>query len=265
MISFLTQMFNDGCQYGTLNTYRSALSLILSSITKDDRLTRFFKGVFRMRPPLPKYSFTWDTNCVLDHLSTWYPNEDLSQDRLSRKTITLLALTTAQRVQTLSKISISNIKFSNTQVIIKIPDLLKTSRPGSKQPVVLLPYFNDKPSVCPVKTLECYLNKTKILRRSDNLFIGIKKPHNEVGSQTLSRWIKRTLGECGIDTTMFSAHSTRHAATSRAFSLGVSIDTIRNTAGWSGNSNTFAKYYNRNIVNINESSSFANVIIFNND
>lgn len=95
VISFLTEMFNDGCQYGTLNTYRAALSLILGPLlTKDDRLTRFFKGAFRMRPPLPKYTFTWDTNCVLDHLSTWYPNEDLSLDRLSRKTVTLLALTT---------------------------------------------------------------------------------------------------------------------------------------------------------------------------
>jgi hypothetical protein len=142
VISFLTQMFQNGCQYGTLNTYRSALSLILGpALGKDDRLQRFFRGVFRMRPPTPKYNFTWDTNHVLDNLSLWYPNDSLSVEKLTKKTITLLALTTAHRIQTLSKINLNNIEFSTKQIIIKIPDIIKTSRPGVKQPVLCLPYF----------------------------------------------------------------------------------------------------------------------------
>lgn len=264
VISFLTKMFNDGCQYGTLNTYRSALSLILgSTLTKDDRLIRFLKGVFRLRPPCPKYDFTWDTDVVLEHLSTWYPNEELCLDQLTRKLITLLALVTAHRVQTLSKISVDNIISNSKQIVVKIPDILKTSRPGAKQPLLLLPYFNDKPSICPAKTLHCYMDKTKTLRSSNILFIGIRKPHNPVGSQTLSRWIKLTLTECGIDTSIFSAHSTRHAATSRAHLLGVSVDTIRSTAGWSGNSTTFAKYYNRSIPIVTDNSAFPSAIVNN--
>lgn len=122
---------------------------------------------------------------MLHHLSSWYPNEDLPLDQLSRKIITLLALATAHRVQTFSKISMGNIKFYDNQIIIKIPDIIKTSRPGSKQPLLMLPYFKGKPSICPAKILECYLNKTKNLRKS-HLFIGIKKPHKMVGSQTQS-------------------------------------------------------------------------------
>lgn len=264
VISFLTQMFNEGCQYGTLNSYRSALSLILGpAIAKDDRLQRFLKGVFRIRPPLPKYNFTWDTNCVLDHLSSWFPNEDLPLNQLTKKAITLLALTTAHRMQTFSKIKTINIEIFNEKIMIKIPDIIKTSRPGARQPILLLPYFNDKPNICPAKALECYLHKTSSLRKSANLFIGVSKPHKAVGSQTLSRWVKCTLSECGLDTNIFSAHSTRHAATSRAQSQGISVDVIRNTAGWSGNSNTFAKYYKRNIIN-EDDLSFARAIINNN-
>lgn len=261
IIYFLTSLYNSGSQYGTLNSCRSALSFLLGPyVIKDDRIQRFFKGVFRLRPPLPKYNVTWDTNCVLEHLNSWYPNVNLSLDQLSRKTITLLALTSAHRIQTLSKINIKNIEAQTSQISIKIPDLIKTSRPGSYQPIVSIPFFEEKPSICPAKSLVDYLDRTSPLRQSDNLFIAVNKPHKSVGSQTLSRWIKRTLSECGIDANTFSAYSTRHAATSRAHSLGVNIDAIRNTAGWSGNSNTFAKFYNRVIVT-NDNLSLARAII----
>lgn len=265
VIYFLTNLYNSGSQYGTLNTCRAALSLLLGpTISKDDRLQRFFKGVFRLRPSLPKYNYTWDTNIVLDGLSEWYPNDTLSFNQLSKKTVTLLALTTAHRLQTLSYIKIENIEQSTERLLIKIPDLIKTSRPGVKQPVLVLPFFREKVNICPATTLLAYVEKSNPLRRNKELFIGLTKPHKPVGSQTLSRWVKSTLSECGLDTSMFTAHSTRHAATSRAHALGVSIDNIRNTAGWSGNSTTFAKYYNRTIITDN-SSSLARALIDNNN
>lgn len=261
VIYFLTQIFNNGGQYGTLNSYRSALSLILGkNISKDDRIIRFFKGVFRLRPPRPKYDVTWDTNCVLNFLRFKFPNEQLSLDEISKKCVTLLALTTAHRVQTLSKINIENINIMSSKIIIKIPDLIKTSHVGSKQPLLTLPFFNESVEICPANTLVFYLNKTKDLRKSGILFISPKKPHSSVSTQTLSRWIKCTLSDSGLDVSVFSAHSTRHAATSRAHALGVNIDEIRRTAGWSGSSETFARFYNRTITE-NDGSSLARSII----
>ena len=64
-----------------------------------------------------------------------------------------------------------------------------------------------------------------------------------MGTQTLSRWIKRTLKESGVDTGVFSAYSVRHASTSAAKRAGVSIDVIKRIAGWSKDSQVFAKYY----------------------
>lgn len=263
IIMFLTQLFESGAKYGTLNSCRSALSLILGQdMANDSHIKRFFKGVFRLRPPLPKYNTTWDTSIVLNSLASWYPNDTLNLENLSKKLATLLALTTAHRVQTITKIDIKNIEFLPNKINIKIPDLIKSSRPGTSQPVLILPTFHERPEICPVVTLTCYLNITQNLRSDDNLFISIRRPHKSITSQTLSRWIKSTLNSCGIDVSIFTAHSTRHAATSKAHGLGVNLDIIRKTAGWSDSSLTFGKFYNRNITQtVNQGSSFARNIM----
>lgn len=249
IIQFLTQSFNSGAKYGTINSYRSALSCILGSLSDDPRISRFCKGVFKLRPPTPRYNITWDVSQVLNYMISLFPNEKLTLEQLSKKCVTLLALVTAHRVQTLSKIDINNISILNDQIIIKIDQFIKTSRIDSLQPTLYLPFFVERPGICPAKTLMSYIERTKELRNSNELFIGFKKPHKSVTSQTISRWIKCMLKESGIDVSIFSSHSTRHASTSMAYKLGVSLDAIRKTAGWSGDSTVFAKFYNRNIMN----------------
>lgn len=267
VIYFLTKVFNEGTQYGTVNCIRSALSLILGSkISSDDRVQRLFKGFYRLRPPMPKYDSTWDPSIVLDYLSINYPNDLTSLASVTKKTVTLLALVTAHRMQTISKIKILNIDFNNPDHIsIKIPDLIKSSRLGASQPNLILPFFVDRPTICPALALKRYLDMTQALRGDiDTLFISIKKPYRPVTAQTLGRWVKDILGESGIDTSMFTAHSARHAATSSAHRHGVNINTIRSTAGWSGNSQVFARFYQRNIVT-NSSNQFALSLINSSD
>lgn len=262
VLHFLSELYNDGSQYGTLNSYRSALVLILGPyMSKDDRISRFLKGVYRLRPPQPKYNVTWDASLVLNYLCSQYPNEHLTLETLTKKCVTLLALATAHRVQTLSKIQTKNIEILSSQIRIKIPDLIKTSRIGAKQPILALPFLAEKPEICPSKTMLAYLEMTKTIRNNTNLFISHKKPHNPVTSQSLSRWIKITLKDSGIDTSIFTAHSTRHAATSKAYKCGVSVDLIRNTAGWSGSSSVFGRFYNRVITNNNNETALATAVL----
>lgn len=251
VLCFLTQIFNEGAQYGTINSSRSALSLLLGSGTvKNDSVTRFLKGVFKLRPTIPKYNVTWDTNIVLNYLAEMYPNDTLNLEQISKKLVTLVALITAHRVQTLSKIKVNNIVSYESGFNIKIPDLLKTSRAGAVQPLLSLPVFTQRPQICPASTLKAYLDKTLNLRSDHQvLFISFRKPHRPVTSQTLSRWVKSVLESSGIDTSLFTAHSTRHASSSKAFMSGVSLSVIRNTAGWTTNSRVFAKHYNKVIVN----------------
>lgn len=265
VLNFFTILFNEGAQYGSLNTCRSTLSLLIGDhVGTDQSVKRFFKGIFRTRPPLPKYETTWDTSIVLNFLGTLYPHDNISLEMITKKLVTLLALVTAHRVQTLSKIVIDNIIFSPTKATINITELIKTSRAGCPLPILIIPFFNEKPAICPGKTLQDYLNLTKSLRGNvKQLFIGLKKPHLSVSSQTLSRWIRDMLSRAGVPVASFSAHSTRHAATSAAHRLGISLDVIRRTAGWSPTSDTFFKFYNRPLKNYDD-ESFGRTIIDNN-
>ncbi|OXU27171.1 hypothetical protein TSAR_005436 [Trichomalopsis sarcophagae] len=249
LISFLTESYREGASYGTLNTYRAAVSLIShSKVGEDPMVSRFFKGVFRLWPSKPKYSHTWDVAIVLDFLRTLFPLEELSLQDLSYKALMLIALSTAQRAQTLANIKISNICKTAKGIEIKIPELIKTSGPGRFQPLLVLPRFEQDQELCVASVILRYIEVTRPLRGEiDNLFIALKKPHKPIGSQSISRWIKTVLAKSGIDTAVFSAHSTRHAASSAGLKSGVNIDTIRRTAGWSENSQTFARFYNRPI------------------
>ncbi|XP_024879664.1 uncharacterized protein LOC112459668 isoform X1 [Temnothorax curvispinosus] len=249
IVKFLTIEFDNGASYGSLNGMRSAISLILGSeVGQNEVIKRFFKGLSKLRPPKPKYDSTWDPSLVLDYFRD-LRNEDLALDKLSKKLVSLLALVTGQRIQTLSSIDVRNIVTKENLIEIKIPERIKTSKPGKYQPVLTLPCYKENLNICPVNTLQCYLKRTKELRKDiTSLFISFKKPFKKASTQTLSRWVKDVLQESGIDTDIFSAHSTRHASTSAAKRKGINIDVIRKSAGWTERSATFTKFYDRPIV-----------------
>lgn len=215
------------------------------------QLRDFFKDVSKLKAQAPKYKYTWDPIPMLNFVSSWYPNTNLSLPKLFMKFSVLLALVTARRVQTLSKISISNIIVRPSEILIKIPENIKTSAPNKFQPLLSIPYFIDQPKICVASVLVAYFDATKKLRgvEDDYLFITIyRKPFKVVTSQMLSRWIKMGLSQCGFDTSIFSSHSTRHAATSAALRKGLNVEIIRQATGWTEGSNVLAKFYNRPLV-----------------
>jgi site-specific recombinase XerD len=250
ILSFLTEQFNENCAYGTLNSHRSALSLLLgNNVGSDDCVKRLLKGAYKQRPSVPKYNHTWDPQIVLNHISHWYPNTSLNLEKITKKLVTLLAVCTAHRVQTLALIKIENIVTSNAGIKIGITDIIKTSAAGREQPVLFLPFFRENVAICPATALRDYIFVTKNKRADSvgNLLLTYRPPHRAATSQSISRWIKQVLSESGIDVAVFTAHSARHAATSAASRAGVSIDTIRRTAGWTTTSTSFARFYNRPI------------------
>lgn len=265
LLDFLSQCFTNGSTYGTLNNHRSALSLISgNNVGQDERVKRFFRGVFKLKPSFPKYNCTWNPNIVLNYFGDLYPSDNLSLEQLSKKLVVLLALSTGQRCQTLSLIRLPNIMINQDRILITITDLIKTSGIGKSQPILDLPFFRQRPAICPAETLIAYMNVTSTKRSTvDNkLILTFKKPHHAASSQTIGRWIKQGLTASGIDTEIFSAHSTRHASSSAAHQAGISVDVIRRTAGWSDQSATFANFYSRPIAQTN--CEFANAVLSNN-
>ncbi|XP_031336552.1 uncharacterized protein LOC116165927 [Photinus pyralis] len=156
IISFLTSEFKNGASYGSLNSIRSALALLISpNVGSNDNVQRFFKGVYNLRPGRPKYDTTWDPQEVLRVLEKM-TNSDITIERLTKKLVMLLALSTGHRIQTLSLIKIDNIIKKSNAFEIKISDRIKTSGRQRTQPVLFVPYFKDKPQLCVASCLDSY-------------------------------------------------------------------------------------------------------------
>ena len=189
VLEYLTQKFKEGATYGSLNSASSAISLVSSKkIGEDDSISRFMKGVSKLRPPKPKYAFTWDVAVVLDYLETLYPFESLSFANLTYKTVTLLVLCTAHRAQMIASIRLDNIRSTADGILIHITDHIKTSAPGRCQPLLSVPYCREFPKNCVATVLETYIRKSKDLREdSSGLFVAIRRPYKAVGAQTISR------------------------------------------------------------------------------
>lgn len=251
ILEFLNEHASRDVSYSLVNTYSSALHFVFDFTPRDDKvLKRFLKGIERCKPQRSRYSEIWDPSPVLELLSSWFPLETLPLQKLTFKLVTLLCLVTAHRLQTLSKIRLSNIKTFHDRIEILISDVIKTTFCNKAPPVLILPFFNDRPDLCIARTLEAYLNQTLQLRSSNSefLILTLKAPVHPASPQTLSRWVKSVLRDSGIDVSVFSGYSTRHASTSAAFRAGVDLEEIRRTAGWTEKSTTFNKFYNRPLV-----------------
>nr|CAI5817384.1 unnamed protein product [Callosobruchus analis] len=249
----------EHCSFGTFNSHRAALSLLLGEdVGKDRTLSRFMKGISNMRPSLPRYNYTWDPQQVLEYLRHLGENSQLSLKELSGKVATLLALLTGNRIQTIALIRVSNINESKDGIQILITEKIKTSGRNRVQPCLQLPYYKNDARLCPVLNLKCYITMTQSLRDGEDfVFISHQRPYRRVTKNSISRWIKDTLRKAGINTEIFKPHSTRHAATSAALKKGVQVETILKAAGWT-QANTFARFYHRRVV---DQSAFATALL----
>lgn len=222
---------------------------------------RFLKGLRNINPPKARYSNTWDPHPVLEYLEKFYPLDTLTLEKLTLKVVTLLALTTAHRMQTLGKIKLNNIIKKDKGLEIFIDEKIKTSGKNRPQPVLYVPYFVENPSLCLATAIDTYIERTATIRPAglNVLILTIKKPIHAASPQTISRWIKSVLTKCGINTNLYTGYSTRHAAVSCAERAGVNIEVIRKAAGWSDKSNVFCTFYKRPILP--PPDTFANAIL----
>ena len=127
--------------------------------------------------------------------------------------------------------------------------LTKTRRNGPPLEV-FYPNFPDSHRLCPVRTLREYVARTATLRSGNGernpLFIAVRRPYKPVKPATIGRWLRNVMQEAGMDTSIFQAHSTRGASSSKAKAVGVSVVDILRAASWS-TASTFTRFYHRPI------------------
>ena len=259
IVQFLTDEFDKGLSYSTINSYRSAISTTHSPIDgmpvgQNPVIVRLLKGMFNMRPSIPKYAVTWDVCKVLEFLKSLPEIKLLTLKEITFKLLMLISLTSADRSQSIAHMDISNMAISHNKVVFYVTDILKTSRPGKMCKEIVLPSFSDK-KLCVKFVLSNYLKRTKLVRGDcKKLFISYKKPHRAVSSSTLARWVRTVLQSSGV--IGYGAHSTRGAATSAALMTGLPLHTILKAADWSRES-TFTKFYRRGV----DSSEFGRAVL----
>ncbi len=250
--SFLSDCFNEGLEYRTLNTYRSALSGVLPPmdgfpVGQHPLVVRLLKGVQNLRPALPRYQHSWNVDIVLNYLRTLPGNKELSLKLLTQKLAVLLALTAPKRSSELQLLDLRFMRILPEGVEFKLPGLTKTSREVTS---VFFAKYVDCDDLCVLRCLQCYIGRTSSFRpvlspdTYSPLLVSYHKPHRPVKSCSISRWIKSVLQSAGIDTSIFKGHSTRSASTSKARSRGVPLEEVVKMADWSGTS-TFKRFYYR--------------------
>jgi hypothetical protein len=262
-LAYLQSLVALGLGFSAINTARSAISSVILlptgqhfGVHNDVKL--FMKGVFNSRPPRARYVSTWDPTVVLEFLKSWGPAQDIPLDKHTMKLVMLIMLTTGQRPQILTKLLLHNMKTGDDFYEFALSALdLNQGRPNYRPDSILLKRYPENMRICVFHYLQVYLRRTALLRKDIvNIFITTTKPYRTASANTISRWLKVVLREAGVDTSHFSAGSSRAATTSKAKAIGMPIDQILKAGGWS-NASTFTRFYDRPV----QATSFAHSML----
>ncbi|XP_064485977.1 uncharacterized protein LOC135398504 [Ornithodoros turicata] len=251
VLNFLAYLhFAEHLAFRTICSYRSALSQTIGvcdgfPLGEHPSVSRLLKGVFHLNPPCPRYSSTWSVETVTSFLSSMGDNGSLPIRLLTYKLAMLLALATACRSADLVLFSLQGIQRRDSGWQLPLSGLRKTSRMSKPWPSVFAPALSQVPLLCPVRSLESYIARTLPYRAGHSqILLTTQKPFQPASRDTVANWLKRTLDLAGVDTSVFKAHSTRGAATSKAQGKGVPIAEILEVADWSSDT-TFNRFYRR--------------------
>jgi len=267
VLRFLTFLFKEGKAYRTINVCRSMLSGTLdkidgSDIGKHPRVMRLMRGIFNQNPPRPRYTSMWDVDVVLGYVSSLGENHGLSLSALSYKMVLLLALTSFFRVSELASIVRDSVAISPQGARLAVNRVMKQQRSGSLH-VLSIARLQSNLTLCPVACLERYIVLTDPFRKgslSGTLFLSIRSPHGPIGASTIGHWIKKFLSSAGVDISIYSAHSTRGAAASKASSSGVPVERILSAGRWASES-VFSRHYRREPESTNVADAVLRPII----
>ena len=172
---------------------------------------------------------------VFNYFWSLPPVHQLCLKTLSKKLCTLLVLLSGgQRCQTVHAIDITDLQVVGNTLVIPIMSNIKQTRPSKHMAPLKFTGYPTDPKLYVLTHMGAYLQRTKQLRQCASLFVSYIKAYSAVG--------KNVLKASGIDINKYSSHSSRSAASSKAYWHIVA------SAGWSQEA-TFAKYYDKQIDN----------------
>ena len=255
----------------TIDGYRTAIVDTLGPtaqhIAHNADLHRLLSSFHRDRPNSSRNLPKWNLCVVLNELTKapFEPMKDSDLKHLTLKTAFLLALASGKRrseIHAWVANKVANLGQWEKVALFPSSDFIaknQLAREGSQSvsPVTIPALttivdrqFKEDRTLCPVRALRFYLDRTKDLRGSRSLlFISFKKGHtSDIRPATLSSWLKQTIPLCykqadqqALDLVQVKAHDIRAFAASKAFYGGVSVDQIMQACHWKAH-NTFTNF-----------------------
>ena len=242
-------------------------------IAHNEDLHRLLSSFHRDRPKSSRNLPQWNLSVVLNELTKapFEPMKDTDLKHLTLKTAFLLALASGKRrseIHAWVANKVSNLGQWEKVALFPSSDFIaknQLAREGSQSvsPVTIPALttivdrqFKEDRTLCPVRALRYYLDRTKDLRGSRSLlFISFKKGHtSDIRPATLSSWLKQTILLCykqadqqALDLVQVKAHDIRAFAASKAFYGGVSVDQIMQACHWKAH-NTFTNFYLKDLT-----------------
>ena len=215
VLTFLSDSFDNGLQYRSINVLRSTLSVTHPKIDgyavgQHPYVVNLLKGILNQRSPKPRNSQTWDASTVMSHLVKMGNNSKLSLKHLFWKLSTIFAIIYCKRVSSLAHLDLNHRLAP--EGITFILSKTKTTRPD-KPVSAIVPLFPEDTKLCLVACFKQYITSTATLRTTPEsepkrLFILYIKPYRAVSPSIIARWIRELLAESKlVSTPQFLKHT----------------------------------------------------------
>ena len=275
---FLLHLFQEkNLQPSTIDGYRSAIADKLGNtsinVGKDENLTRLLDSFHRDRPKGRRGVPAWNLSLVLHQLTKapFEPLRKASLKHLTFKTVFLLALASGKRRSEIHAWLNKNIRHQADWSKVSLypsPSFLAKNHLAKEGPECVAPVvipalaptldksLKEDRSLCPVRALRYYLDKTQNLRTGKELvFVSFKQGFDrDISPATISSWIKQTVVLCydlsdqeSLTLHQVKAHDVRAFAASKAFQGGISLDQILAACHWKSH-NTFTQFYLKDVA-----------------
>ena len=173
VVNFLADLFTQGYQYRSLNTFRSAISSVHNKVDgcnvgQHPLVTRLLKGAFHQRSPQPRYTQTWDVGLVTGYIKSKGENKDIPLQDFTHKLAMLMALTRPSRSADLAKLNLDRRSYSEGVTFIPM-ELVKQSRQQKHGTEFFFPCYPEDERLCPVLALREYEARTAPTRVSHSM------------------------------------------------------------------------------------------------
>ena len=122
-------------------------------------------GVAKKQQRRSTMAIVWDPDIALTHMIALPDNDELPFKDLSFKLVTLLAIITASRVQTLAALSLDSYQKKQDCFCFELDQPLKKSNMDRPNHEVHVPRFPSQPKLCAYSCLKEYLARTDSMRQ----------------------------------------------------------------------------------------------------